>query len=207
MQQWPSRSWHKCDAAGDDASLNADRRWAGQPQTQQAASGAASQRCRQFFNTLQHEAQPSLACILQFGYKNSNWSNEDRQNLQLATCLANLLQVTVTRLLLSHQQHRSPLPPPALPSPHHCSEVASSFSRAPVSRIMIVRESHRTAISRLVWNVNAIAAISANLCSTLIMVATNWVNPTARLTNIDRESICRGYSILNILIKVFYREI
>lgn len=126
-----------------------------------------------FFNTLQHEAQPSLACILQFGYKNSNWSNEDRQNLQLATCLANLLQVTVTRLLLSHQQHRSPLPPPALPFPHHCSEVASSFSRAPVSRIMIVRESHRTAISRLVWNVNAIAAISANLCSTLIMVATN----------------------------------
>lgn len=87
-------------------------------------------------------------------------------NLQLATCLANLLQVTVTRLLLSHQQHKHCLPtiPP---------QVASSFSRAPVSRIMIVRESHRTAIGRLVWNVNAIAAISANLCCTLIMVATN----------------------------------
>lgn len=118
------------------------------------------------FSTPCNTRHSRLASILQFGYKNSNWSNEDRQNLQLATCLANLLQVTVTRLRLSHQQHKPSLP--AIPSP-----VASSFSRAPVSRIMIVRESHRTAIGRLVWNVNATAAISANLCCTLIMVATN----------------------------------
>lgn len=118
------------------------------------------------FSTPCNTRHSRLASILQFGYKNSNWSNEDRQNLQLATCLANLLQVTVTRLRLSHQQHKHSLP--TIPS-----QVASSFSRAPVRRIMIVRESHRTAIGRLVWNVNAIAAISANLCCTLIMVATN----------------------------------
>lgn len=168
MQQWPSRSWHKCDAAGDDASLNADRSWAGQLQTQQQQKAACGRRqvARHLrgagnFSTPCNTRHSRLASILQFGYKNSNWSNEDRQSLQLATCLANLLQVTVTRLLLSHQQHTIP------------SQVASSFSRAPVSRIMIVRESHRTAIGRLVWNVNAVAAISANLCCTLIMVATN----------------------------------
>lgn len=113
------------------------------------------------FSTPCNTRHSCLASILQFGYKNSNWSNEDRQSLQLATCLANLLQVTVTRL-----QHTHSLP--TIPS-----QVASSFSRAPVSRIMIVRESHRTAIGRHVWNVNAVAAISANLCCTLIMVATN----------------------------------
>lgn len=144
-------------AAPDAAATAGGRRQAacGRRQVARHLRGAGN------FSTPCNTRHSRLASILQFGYKNSNWSNEDRQSLQLATCLANLLQVTVTRLLLSHQPHTI------------TSQVASSFSRAPVSRIMIVRESHRTAIGRLVWNVNAVAAISANLCCTLIMVATN----------------------------------